>query len=467
MLRGIKIRIVKSYLCIALLIVAIIEVILCILIKNYYYKNIENSLQKQVNISANIFNKYSYDGNFKSNTNEFIYTFSQMSPAQVQIIDKKLEVIQDSIGIEQGKKIDYLDVTKALNGERYTLIGKCGYSNEKIMSVSAPLKNANVIQGVVRSVASLEEIDKIITKIRLMLILIGIVIICVFMVLSIVVSNTITEPVKQLTNTAQKMAGGQLKIKAEKVYNDEIGELADTLNYMSEEILKTDKLKNEFISKMSHELRTPLTSIKGWTVTLKTGDLQGNEELVWGLDVIEKEADRLTNMVEELLDFSKIIDKRVELNFRKIYLEDFLNMVLRQMYPRAKGLGILLELNISENAYKEVEIDINRLKQVFINILDNALKFTPKGGNVLIEAMKEDDRVRFSIEDNGIGIPKEHLNKVTEKFYKVDAKDCGNGIGLSVVNELVQLHGGNLEIQSEYGKGTKVIIELPDDGDLH
>ncbi|WMJ80001.1 ATP-binding protein [Clostridium sp. MB40-C1] len=447
--------------------IAIIEVILCIVIKNYYYKNIENSLQKQANISENIFNKYCYNGNFKLNTNGFIYTFSQMSPAQVQIIDKKLEVIQDSIGIEQGKKIDYLDVKKALRGESDTLIGKCGYSNEKVMSVSAPLKNANEIQGVVRIVASLEGIDRTITKIRLMLILIGIVIICVFMGLSILVSNTITEPVKQLTKTAQKMAGGQLKIKAQKVYNDEIGELADTLNYMSEEILKNDKLKDEFVSKVSHELRTPLTSIKGWTVTLKTGDLQDNEELVWGLDVIEKETDRLTDMVEELLDFSKIIDKRVEVNLRKIYLEDFLNMVLKQMYPRAKSLGILLELNISENAYEEIEIDINRLKQVFINILDNALKFTPKGGKVLIQAMKEGDRVRFSIEDNGIGIPKEHLHKVTEKFYKVDAKDCGNGIGLSVVNELVQLHGGNLEIQSEYGKGTKVIIELPDDENLH
>ncbi|MCY6355924.1 sensor histidine kinase [Clostridium sp. ZS2-4] len=166
-------------------------------------------------------------------------------------------------------------------------------------------------------------------------------------------------------------------------------------------------------------------------------------------------------MVEELLDFSRIIDKRIKLNLTNINLAEFLNNIFKQMEPRAKRLGIGLELNILEDADEKIKGDTNRLKQVFINILDNAFKFTNKEGTVAIYVIKKAEFIEIAIKDSGIGIPKEHLSKVTEKFYKVDTKDGGNGIGLSLANELVQLHGGFLEIESEYGEGTTVIVKLP------
>lgn len=457
-LRSIRSRILISYLVMTILMITIFEIFLFIGVKNYYYTNIEETLKKQAVTAKMNFKNYN-----KNNVDLCMRIFLKDSEAQVQIISSNGKVIRDSLGVLEGKKINYPDVKKALKGAVGVYIGKMPYTNEKLMAVSYPIEFGKNVNRVARLVTSLEEADAAIYKIFSILLLAGIIIIGLFIVLSIFVSNTITAPVKGVTMAAEKMALGKFTEKANKRYDDEIGNLADTLNYMADEILKNDRLKNEFISSISHEIRTPLTSIKGWVITLRTGDLDNKEEIENGLRIIENETERLSDLVEDLLDFSRLIDGRIRLVIDEINILKFIKEILLQMGPRAQRLGVDLNLQVSEEITKEFKIqgDESRLKQVFINIIDNAFKFTKQGGKIDLRADIEGENIIFVIEDTGIGISKEHLEKITQKFYKVDAKSSGSGIGLAVCDEIIKLHKGTLQIESETGEGTSVKVEMP------
>ena len=243
------------------------------------------------------------------------------------------------------------------------------------------------------------------------------------------------------------------------VTNDEIEKLADSLNIMAEEIENREILKNEFISSVSHELRTPLTSIKGWAITLNN-DFTDRETLKMGFDIIEKEADRLSNMVEELLDFSKFVSGKIKLKYEEINLKEFIEYLRLYMNPRAEREHKELILKgITEDFI--IVGDKDRLKQVFINIIDNAFKFTHENEKITIEFVYADEGIYINIIDTGCGISKEELPRVKEKFYKGKNSKSQNGIGLSICDEIIALHEGTLEIYSELGKGTKVVIYLP------
>ena len=272
-------------------------------------------------------------------------------------------------------------------------------------------------------------------------------------------AKSIVDPIKSITKVAKKMASGDLKIKSSVYNNEEITQLSNTLNYMASEIEKREKLKNEFISSVSHELRTPLTAIKGWVITLND-DETDKETLKMGFDIIEKETDRLTLMVEELLDFSKLVSGIVHLNKRNVDIRSFVTHIENYMKPRAVNEDIVFNVDISNNVSKGF-FDYNKMKQVLINILDNAFKFTDKERKVSLFVDQNESDIKFTIIDSGVGISEEELPKVKEKFYKGKNSNSQNGIGLSICDEIIKLHKGTFNIESELGKGTSVKITIP------
>jgi signal transduction histidine kinase len=229
---------------------------------------------------------------------------------------------------------------------------------------------------------------------------------------------------------------------------------------MAEEIQKEDQLKNEFISSMSHELRTPLTSIKGWAITLKNKDVSSTDMLFDGLDIIEKESDRLTSMVEELLDFSKFTSGKTTLKQERVNIIDVILQIKTQLTPRAVREGIDFRVELNEDVPFIIS-DENRLKQVFINVLDNSFKFTPMGGSIILTLDLLENSIVIKITDTGCGIPAEELPRVKEKFFKGKSSKSQNGIGLSICDEIIKLMNGTFEIYSEVDKGTEVVITLP------
>lgn len=461
-LKSIRGRLVGSYLIIILLTVTIFSCILAFLLKQYYYGDVETILNEQAKFAANSYRNYTNVESLEQNAEKLLDNIIVSTYAQVQIIDVNRKLLADS---EEswlvGTIVDYSDVQNAIiSRNRTRWIGEVSLTYERVFSISQPIIIDEEVIGVVRLTSTLTEIDKIILKMVLFFVVIGIVVVMLVLVVSFFLSTTIIKPVKEITNAAGEIALGRLEVRVPKRYDDEVGKLAVTLNHMAEELANNQKLKDDFIASISHELRTPLTSIKGWASTLNSSDFSDLSEIQEGLEIIENETDRLTLLVNELLDFSKLASKNTSLGSEVVDVEEFLCEIRKQMNPRAQRQGIMLELEV-ENDLPLIKADRNRLKQVMINILDNSLKYTQKGGQIRISGQSIKEEILISIEDTGIGIPEDDLQRVKEKFYKVSTSFSGNGLGLAICDEIIKLHNGRIEISSVFGKGTKVDMFLP------
>ncbi|WP_129598386.1 sensor histidine kinase [Anaerophilus nitritogenes] len=459
-MKSIKKRLVINFMLVIFISVLFLEILLISFVRQYYYKNVEDVLTNQIMISSEFYSRYFSNSNLEDNVLDNVDVFWRQTPAQVQIINLSGEMLMDSIGVDWKGKIETEDVKMALKGKKGTWTGSVNYDDYNVMSVSYPLQSDKKIVGVLRFTTSLKEVNEGIKRISLIFLSIGAFVTIICGIVSIFLANTITGPIKEVTQVAEKMALGNFKIKSHKKFDDEMGKLSDTLNFMAEEIIKKDQLKNDFISSISHEIRTPLTAIKGWAIVLNQDDFEDKETMKEGLNIIEKESERLTFMVEELLDFSKFVSGRIILNKENVNIKTLVRYIEKYMSPRAQRDQIEFVVDYEENM-SYMDLDVNRMKQVLINILDNAFKFTQKGGKVNFSTFYKNGYISMNIEDNGCGISQEDLPKVKEKFYKGKNSKSQNGIGLSICDEIIKLHKGEFKIQSELNKGTKIQILLP------
>lgn len=456
---GIKSKVVKNLILIVLIMLVLINAFSLIFIRTYFYNNTESMIVKQLDISKSFYNKYYSGSSLLINIYDNMGTFWNHIDGQVQVYDVDGNLLMDSIGVKDKSKEAKEQVNDALMGKRVTWKGKVDYYDKKVISVSEPIESNNEIIGVIRVVTSLEEVDQTIRILVLFFITISLIVFIIALIISLILADSLVKPIKEVTNIAEDMASGDLSIK-EKVYKiDEINKLGDTLNLMATEIKKRESLKNEFISSISHELRTPLTAIKGWIITIKE-DLNDTETVNMGFDILQNEAERLTAMVEELLDFSRLLNTGVKINKSKENIREFLEDIYYYLKPRSQRDEIRLEL-VNTDTDSIAYFDSNRMKQVLINLLDNSFRFTNKGGSVSLEFQETNDEIHFIVEDTGIGISKDDLPRVTEKFFKGKESKSQNGIGLSISDEIIKAHGGSMIIESEVHFGTKITIKLP------
>ena len=243
-------------------------------------------------------------------------------------------------------------------------------------------------------------------------------------------------------------------------YRDEIGELADTINEMSAKISQNEKMQAEFISQLSHELRTPLTVINGWSETL-LADESMDADTRQGMKIISSEALRLTEMVMDLLDFTRMQDGRMTLTVEPTDLRGEFEDTVFMYSSRLAQDGITLEYLDTDDDIPEIHCDPKRLRQVFLNLLDNAAKHGGAGKRIESSIRYEDGEVVVRIRDFGAGIPEDEIPLVKMKFYKGSSSARGTGIGLAVCDEIVELHGGSLTLENAEGGGTLVTIRLP------
>ncbi len=461
-MKSITQRLVLSYFIVIFITVSVLEVFLISALDKYYNNNMKELVGNQIKASADFYNNYFSSSSLEKNIEDNADIFWKNTNAEVQIINKDKKMLLDSVGNFTEQKVVAEDVERALAGKLSSTTAVDKSTGERIMYMSYPLMSSGKIEGVLRFVTSLSEVDEITKRITYIFASIGLVVIAISSLISIKISNSIVKPVKEVTNMAKRIAEGNFNERLNIHRKDEIGTLSMAFNSMTEEILKNDKLKNEFIASVSHELRTPLTSIKGWASTLRTGYLDNKSEIIDGLNIIEKESDRLTLMVEELLDFSRFISGKVSLKKDHIDIRNNLLYLEKQFMPRAKRQNINFEVKIQENM-NLIFADENRVNQVIINVLDNAFKFTPADGKVEMNCAEKEDKIVIKVSDTGMGIPKDELPHVMEKFFKGKSSMSKNGLGLSISKEIMELHGGAINIESSYGEGTTVTIKFPID----
>ena len=270
----------------------------------------------------------------------------------------------------------------------------------------------------------------------------------------------ISKPIQDLTDSAKRIANGSYGTQVPTSGDNEIGELTSEINQMSEKIAQSDKTTTEFISQISHELRTPLTAILGWSETLQYDPaIQGDS--LRGVKIISKEAERLTGMVADVLEFTRIQDGRFNLRIELIDLAAELEDSLMTYGNLMQEAGIEVNYTAPEYDIPLISGDPERLKQVFLNLLDNAAKHGGDGGVVDAKLSFYKSYVTIEIRDYGHGIPANELPHVKERFYKGSSKNRGSGIGLAVCNEIITRHGGILNISNAEGGGCLAQIKLP------
>ena len=340
-------------------------------------------------------------------------------------------------------------------------IGKEPAYNERVMAVSAPLiATSGEVIGVLRFVSPTGHMDRQIVGVAVATLAVVVAMIAILLLNINHYVMSVLEPVKQIAEKARMIAGGSYGIQISQKYKDELGELAETINEMSMKINQNEKTQTEFISSLSHELRTPLTAITGWSETLlHSDDLDENTQR--GMKIIHREAGRLTEMVLSLLDYTRIQDGRMTLNMEMADLRSEFEDTVFMYGSRLEADGIQLEYLENEDDIPEISCDPQRMRQVFLNILDNASKHGGEGGRIDAEICSVDDSVVVRIRDYGPGIPEDEIPLVKKKFYKGSSKARGSGIGLAVCDEIVEMHGGQLILENAPGGGTLVTVQLP------
>jgi two-component system phosphate regulon sensor histidine kinase PhoR len=227
---------------------------------------------------------------------------------------------------------------------------------------------------------------------------------------------------------------------------------------------KLEKIRVDFVANVTHEIRTPLTAIIGYLETINAGAINNTDDVKRFIDISLKQARRLNRLVEDLLVISKVELGEIKLNFEKISVRDVFVSAMPLVEAKAKLKKINIQNNLQENL-PDILADRDRLTQILVNVLDNAVKFTPDDGSIIIDAGQKDNYAVVEISDSGIGIPKEEVQRLGERFYRVDrsrSRDLGGtGLGLSIVKHLMIAHGGRMEIESQLGRGTKVSLFFP------
>ena len=437
-------------------------------IRGYYYNTVRQSVMVQANYVDSLMIRYSQDGSadFSVQIRTLVEDFAGRDSMELMAIGLDGEVLITSSGFEPPADQPMPDYESAMSegsNDRYgEYIGEL--NGENVLAITMMSSVSSNQLSAMRFVVSLTQVDQQVLTLIILITIIGVSILFFVIMSSSYFINSIINPIGQIGDTARLIAQGDFDARLEKSNDDEIGDLCDTINNMAEELSATDRMKNDFISSVSHELRTPLTAIKGWAETMQEGGDLDESTRRKGIHVILSETERLSSMVEELLDFSRIQSGRFNSQLEKLDVVAELSDAVLMFDERARREGITLLYEEPEE-FVVLMGDRNRLRQVFVNVIDNALKYSSAGGTVRVEAARAGSSFQVVVSDTGCGISAEDLPKVKTKFYKANFTRRGSGIGLAVANEIVQQHNGSLELASQVGKGTVVTITLPIQGE--
>ena len=433
-------------------------------IASYYYASMQKGLEARAQAAADSFNTYfmtSYSEYYQKAAN-YADSFEDRDRIELQFISASGRIQMSASNLTVGLSPGTDDITQAIaEGRTFPFQGKDPLTKESILAVSTPLVFNNRVVGVMRFVTSLRAVNRQILFTVLGVIAIAAICMALVVISSMLFINNVVEPVAVVSEAAKRISVGSYGVQIENKYTDELGQLVDNINDMSLKISRSEKMKTEFISSVSHELRTPLTAINGWGETILADTAEDPVQMRNGIRIILKESRRLTTMVEELLEFSRMEDGRFTLQVEQMDLQAEFEDAIFTYRELFRQEGIELEYDGGEEELPTIQGDPERLKQMFCNVLDNAAKHGGSGKHIRATVRREEDTAVIRVRDFGPGIPEAELPFVKRKFYKGSSKARGSGIGLAVCDEILKLHSGTFEIGNAEGGGCVVTIRLP------
>lgn len=457
-------RWIKGSLLIIIALLVMASAFLLLTFRNSYYSAVQTALSNRINTINGTLNA---SGRMSEKEREELLfrltsDFAEKDKFELMLLGEKGHVVATSSGFTPASRQNTLDFREAVSeGSELYISTYKSQMNEKIMGATFILKEPARDVYAVRITTSLAKIDQEIGFFFAFIVFAAAMIIVFSVMSGTFFIRSIVMPIHSIRDTADKIAKGEFSARIENNsrYDDEIGQLCTSINHMAAELGRNDELKNEFISSVSHELRTPLTAIKGWAETMDgTKDIATMQK---GTQVILQETDRLYAMVENLLDFSRLQNATFSLVKEKLDLVAEVYDAVIMYMPQAEKQNVQIIFEEPE-IFIPVMADKSRIRQVMVNLLDNALKYSEAGSvvevNITSDVQKETATVE--VKDYGKGIHPDDIDKVKEKFYKGKGSKRGSGIGLALVDEIVQLHDGQFDINSEYEKYTSMQVTL-------
>ena len=471
-LRGLRRRWLASSVGPIIVILVLVGVLSAATISSSLDARARSSLEAKAKSGSDYFSTYSmgsyseYYRRAAQYVTDYSMNDSLAKNVELQFINGKRQVELSSRGAVAGSTPATPEVGRAVEtGKTASFSGRDPLTGESILAVSSPVFYNGTVVAVMRLVTSTRLLDQQLWLTVLVMAAVIAAVIFLIFVSNLIFINNVVQPVAEVSEAAKRISSGSYGIQIANKYTDELGQLVDNINNMSLKISQSEKMQTEFISSVSHELRTPLTAISGWGETLLGDETGDPRQLRRGLRIIVKEARRLTGMVEELLEFSKMQDGRFTLQVEEMDLQAELEDAIYTYRELFRQDGIQLNYHSDQELYTEpISGDPQRLKQVFCNVLDNAAKHGGAGKRIDVDMTQEGDSYVVRIRDYGPGIPPAEVPFVKQKFYKGSSKARGSGIGLAVCDEIVQRHGGVFDIGNADGGGAIVTIRLPISG---
>ena len=434
-------------------------------IYNHYYSTIRTGLESRARTATDFFANFvgrSY-ADYYNSAYRYTETFREADRLELQFINADGSIMISSLDLSAGTTPNTPDVLEAFETRQISSwVGTRAATGERVMAFSAPMIFAdNEIIGVMRFVTSLNLVDRQVFMDILVVLLIGAVVMLLVLGMNLVFLRSVITPVSEITKLSKHIAQGSYGTQINNTYRDEIGEMVGSINEMSFKIAQTEKIQTEFISSVSHELRTPLTAITGWGETLiYSEDLDSESKR--GIAIMLKEARRLTKMVEELLEFTRMEDGRFTLNIEMIEVDAELEDAIFTFRELLHQDELEFSYNSDMDDAPLIPGDPNRLKQVFLNLFDNAAKYGREGKRIEVSIRMAGDQVMITIKDFGQGVPDDEIDNIKMKFYKgSNSKDRGSGIGLAICEEIIKYHNGSMVLSNAEGGGFLVTILLP------
>ncbi len=387
--------------------------------------------------------------------------------SRIMLINNKDIVFFDTDGTEAnliGATVDHEFVSRSLGGETVTDIGDFKpFADDTVIVAAVPIEIDNIAVSSIVMFSHYPSVKQDITYIYNLTLISLIVIVFVTFISTYVFSRSISLTFRSFNRTAKEIASGNFTSRIEQnSFSNEVAELADSMNYMAEELEKLEDLRKDFIANISHDFRSPLTSIKGYVQAIMDGTIPPERQDKY-LGVVLSEADRLTKLTNDILMLTKMENEVLKPEMEVFDLHETIRKILLQFEQKIIEKGINMTLLIEqEDIY--VHADFNQINRIIYNLLDNAIKFCSEDDEIIVETSLKDDKVSVSVKDTGPGISEEDIKHIWTRFHKADrsrGKDKkGVGLGLSIVREIIRAHNETIEVYSQLGKGTTFVFTL-------